>query len=396
MKGLVTSSTDVSQPRNTPLILSYTRHFGQRCYKNSGTIVNICDAFPVELLIQNPINPDFMTAMIRSIHFPRLKFVGFFSAVAICGAQAAPTMHSIEDLKSVQSKINKVVTKVLPATVSLFSARNGASGSGVIINKGGLILTAGHVVRGAEEMTIVFPDGKQARGKVLGANYTRDSAMIQIINQPKTGSWPYAEVGTSKTLTTGDLVVALGHAGGFDPVRTPPVRFGRVITHQSNKFLSTDCALIGGDSGGPLFDLDGKVIGIHSSIGTDLSSNNHAGIEGFHQDWKKLQAGKTWGSLGGSNLGDPDSPVIGIDAADAPRGGTSILHVYPGSPASKAGLRVGDVIRTIGGRNIRNLRVLNAAIAEYKPGQSIKIRITRGKESLLRNLILGRRGDFTP
>ncbi len=115
--------------------------------------------------------------------------------------------------------------------------------------------------------------------------------LIQIIDQPKTGSWPYAEVGTSKTLTTGDLVVALGHAGGFDPVRTPPVRFGRIITHQSNKFLSTDCTLIGGDSGGPLFDLNGKVIGIHSSIGTDLSSNNHASIEGFHQDWKKLQAG---------------------------------------------------------------------------------------------------------
>jgi len=358
--------------------------------------MNICDAFPVEPLIQDLITPDYMTTMIRTIHFSLLSFIGFASAMMTCGTQAAPTMQSIDDLKSIESKVHKVVTKVIPATVSLFSARNGASGSGVIVNKGGLILTAGHVVRGAEEMTIVFPDGKQARGRVLGANYTRDSAMIQIIDQPKKGAWPHAEVGTSKNLTTGDLVIALGHAGGFDPVRTPPVRFGRIITHGANKFLSTDCTLIGGDSGGPLFDLDGKVIGIHSSIGTDLSSNNHAGIEGFHQDWKKLQAGETWGSLGGSNLGDPDAPVIGIDAADAPRGGISILHVYRGSAASKAGLRVGDVIHTINGINIRNLRVLHATIAEHKPGQSIKIRITRGEKVLLRNLILGRRGDIAP
>ncbi len=354
-------------------------------------MVNICDAFPVELLIKDIINPDFMTPMIRSLHF---SIVGFLSVIVICGGQAAPTMQSIEDLKSVQNKVNKVVAKVLPATVSLFSAKNGASGSGVIVNKDGLILTAGHVVRGAEEMTIVFPDGKQARGKVLGANYTRDAAMIQIIDKPKSGSWPYAEVGTSKTLATGDLVIALGHAGGFDPVRTPPVRFGRVITHRTNKFLSTDCTLIGGDSGGPLFDLDGKVVGIHSSIGADLTSNNHAGIEGFHQDWKKLQAGETWGSLGGSNLGDPDAPVIGIDAVEAPRGGVSIQRIYQDSPASKADLRVGDVIRTISGRNIRNLRALYAAIAHHKSGQSIKIRITRGQESLFRNLTLGRRGDI--
>ena len=203
--------------------------------------------------------------------------------------------------------------KVLPATISLFSTKSGASGSGVVVSKDGLILTAGHVVRGSDEMTVVFPNGKQATGKVLGANYTRDTAMVQIMDPKPTFGWPHAGIGKSQKLASGDLVIALGHAGGYDPVRTPPVRFGRVIAQGQDHFLNTDCTLIGGDSGGPLFDLNGSVVGIHSSIGDSLSSNNHAGITGVLQDWEKLKKGETWGSLGGSSLLDnPDAPVIGI------------------------------------------------------------------------------------
>lgn len=315
----------------------------------------------------------------------------FFSPV-----QASPPVQSLKDLESLQTKVTEVVKRVTPATVSLFSARNGASGSGIIVSKDGLILTAGHVVRGAEEMTVIFPNGKQARAKVLGAHYTRDSAMAQIIDQPPGGSWPHVEVGHSRSLESGDLVVALGHAGGFDPIRTPPVRFGRIIARGPNQFISTDCTLIGGDSGGPLFDLHGRVIGIHSSIGASLSSNNHAGIEGFHQDWEKLKKGITWGRLGGSGLDDPDAPVIGIITGDSARGGVSIRHVFAGGPASQAGLRAGDIIRTINHRKIPNLRILHAAIARYKPGDTIKVRITRGGNSLVRSITLGRRGDVLP
>jgi serine protease Do len=331
--------------------------------------------------------------MIRITNFLALGLLPF---LILSGAQAAPPVQSIKDLKSLQTKIAEVVKKVTPATVSLFSARNGASGSGVIVSKDGLILTAGHVVRGAEEMTVIFPSGKQARAKLLGANYTHDAAMIQIIDKPPGDSWPYAEVGHSKSLNSGDLVIALGHAGGFDPIRTPPVRFGRIIARGPNQFISTDCTLIGGDSGGPLFDLDGRVIGIHSSIGNSLSSNNHAGIEGFRQDWEKLKKGKTWGRLGGSGLDNPDAPVLGIITRDSARGGVGIRHIFDGCPASQVDLRSGDIIRTINKRNIPNLRVLHAAISRHKPGDTIKIRITRGGNSLIRSITLGRRGDILP
>ena len=344
-------------------------------------------------------NPVFM----RTYFTKPMMFATIFAPamLAIQPLAAAPSPQNISQLKSLEQKVTGVVQKVLPATISLFSTKSGASGSGVVVSKDGLILTAGHVVRGSDEMTVVFPNGKQATGKVLGANYTRDTAMIQIMDPKPTFGWPHAGIGKSRKLDSGDLVIALGHAGGYDPVRTPPVRFGRVIAQGQDHFLSTDCTLIGGDSGGPLFDLNGSVVGIHSSIGESLSSNNHAGITGVLQDWKKLEKGETWGRLGGSSLLDnPDAPVIGIitgrPSKSDIRSGISIRHVFEGGPAGKAGLRAGDIINNINDKNIPDLRTLHIVIAQHEPGETITIRLIRGQNRLTRKLTLGRRGDIIP
>lgn len=304
---------------------------------------------------------------------------------------AAPPVKTLKELQALQHKVSSVAQKVQPATVSLFSAKNGASGSGVIVNRDGLILTAAHVVRGAEEMNVIFPDGTEARGKVLGANYTRDAAMIQITGK---GPWPYAPIGHSKNLKSGDFVVALGHAGGFDAVRTPPVRFGRVLATGSGGFINTDCTLIGGDSGGPLFDLEGRVIAIHSSIGLSLNINNHTGIDGFRRDWERLKRGESWGKLGASTLEDPDNPVIGIYTGRTIGGGVIVTDVVPNGPAHKAGLQRGDIIRSIAGEYIRNQRRLNAVIFQFKPGDSVKVEILRQRKTLTRKVVLGRRGEL--
>jgi serine protease Do len=308
---------------------------------------------------------------------------------------AVPRPQDISQLKSLEQKVTGVVQKVLPATISLFSMKNGASGSGVVVSKDGLILTAGHVVRGSDEMTVIFPNGKQAQGKVLGANYTRDIAMVQITDPKPTFGWPHTSVGKAQKITTGDLVIALGHAGGYDPVRTPPVRFGRMIARGLDQFISTDCTLIGGDSGGPLFDLRGNIVGIHSSIGELLSSNNHASIEGILEDWDKLKKGDTWGTLGeNSMLDNPDAPVIGIITGMPTDKGISIRRVFEGSPAGEGGLRAGDVISEIANKPTPDLRTLHIVIAQHRPGDIVKIRLARGNDFLTRNITLGRRGDI--
>jgi serine protease Do len=241
-------------------------------------------------------------------------------------------------------------------------------------------------------MLVVFPDGKQVQGRVLGANYSRDMAMVRIQDK---GRWPYVELGASKTLDAGDWVVALGHSAGFDPARTPPVRFGRVISKGPGNFLTTDCTLIGGDSGGPLFDLDGRVVAIHSSIGQSLANNNHAGIDGFREDWERMQAGETWGELSLNPFANPEMPVLGIGMAMM-RGlkGVIVENVVQGSPAAAAGVRSGDVITSLDGSPVGDGGELLQLLAKRQAGDEVKLGVRRDQQTLQMNVTLKRRSEL--
>jgi serine protease Do len=227
-------------------------------------------------------------------------------------------------------------------------------------------------------------------GKVLGANFSKDIAMVQITRR---GPWPFAEMGTSKSLTAGDWVLALGHSAGFDAARTPPVRFGRVISRGPGYFLTTDCTLIGGDSGGPLFDLDGKIIGINSSIGVSFKNNNHAGVDGFKQDWDRIKGGEAWGKLSIDPLGNPDTPALGI-GFDCFRGvrGVTVTELIPRSPAAAAGVRRGDVIQTLNGSEISEKSQFLQIIAKQRPADTLKLGILRDRTPLVVDVELSSRG----
>jgi serine protease Do len=307
--------------------------------------------------------------------------------------QARQASRTLADLVELEAKVEAVARKVQPATVALLSERTGSSGSGVLASKDGLILTAAHVVQGAEELLVVFPDGKQVQGKVLGANYSKDIAMVQIASSQ--GKWPFATLGSSKALDAGDWVVALGHSAGFDAGRSPPVRFGRVVSKGPGNFLTTDCTLIGGDSGGPLFDLDGCIIGIHSSIGQSLTNNNHAGIDGFREDWDRIRAGETWGALSMNPFANPEMPVLGIGMAMM-RGvkGVIVESVVAGSPAAAAGVRTGDVIRTLDGSAVRNGGELLQMLAKRQAGDPVNLGLLRDKQSLEVKVTLKRRNEL--
>jgi serine protease Do len=303
------------------------------------------------------------------------------------GVRADEAVRSIVAVGALEARVKVVTEKALAATVSLYSNENGSSGSGVVVSEDGVVLTAAHVVNGLEESIAVFPDGSQAKATVLGMDRTRDSALVQLQGR---GPWPFVEVGDSDPLKAGDFVVALGHAGGFDPLRTPPVRFGRVLGRNELGYLVTDCTLIGGDSGGPLFDLEGRVVAIHSSIGAELMVNNHRGVSDFRRQWERLRNGEVWGRLSWNPLSNPDRPVLGIEVARETRGGVVVGRVAAGSPAERAGLRRGDLVREVDGAAVRSFRGLLAALAERAPGEVVKVTLERNGRRLERELKLAR------
>ena len=302
---------------------------------------------------------------------------------------ASEPVRDLKDLAKLEGKVEAVAAKAMPATVALLSEKTGSSGSGVITTADGLILTAAHVVQGAEELLVVFPDGEQVPGKVLGANYSKDIAMVQITRK---GPWPFAAMGASKPLAAGDWLIALGHSAGFDAARTPPVRFGRVVSKGPGNFLTTDCTLIGGDSGGPLFDLDGKIVGINSSIGVSLTNNNHAGIDGFKEDWERIRAGEAWGRLSMNPFANPEMPVLGIGMGMRRASkGVPVESVVPESPAAAAGVRPGDVIESLDGSSIGDANKLLQVLAKKQPGDTVKLGLLRDRKSLEVQVVLARR-----
>jgi serine protease Do len=315
-----------------------------------------------------------------------MKHPRFFHGVAaavLASALLQPAwsrepVGSIEDIRKLEGKIASVAEKAMKSTVALISEESGASGSGVITSADGLILTAAHVIEGAEQVLVVFPDGKQVKGKVLGANMSKDIGMVQIEEK---GAWPFMERGESRPLEAGDWVIAMGHSTGFDPARTPPVRFGSVVSDGPGNFLTTDCTLIGGDSGGPLFDLNGKVVGINSSIGDALKNNNHAGVDGFKEDWDRLVAGEVWGQLQMDPMSNPERAVMGIELGAPVRGGGIIIASVK-EHASKAGIRPGDILLSVEGKKVRDGRALQIFLAKKQAGDKVSISILRAEQPL--------------
>jgi len=314
--------------------------------------------------------------------------VALMGSAAVWAEDPPPSSPSLTEFKEREHRVKDVVARVLPAVVAITSDTPIGTGSGVIINEQGLILTAAHVTDAItdngkrKDVVVVLPDGQRARGEVLGANRTTDSAMVRII-EPALKDWPFAIMGTSDDVAKGSWVVALGQPGGFEDDRTPPVRVGRIWGRDNFGAFFSDCTLIGGDSGGPLFDLDGKLIGIHSSIGGPLTVNRHVGIDNFHTDWARLTKGEVWGEL---TLGetDPERPAIGATLDEKSSPGVRVESVVPESPAALAGMREGDVITHFQGTELANYLSFIRLISRQQAGDPVQLRLQRaGNETSL-------------
>ena len=240
-----------------------------------------------------------------------------------------------QDLLEIEKQIADTLIQSKKAVVSIETS-DGA-GSGVIVSANGLVLTAAHVIgeRG-KRLTIILYDGKKVSALSLGGSVFSDAGMLRIDTNE---TLHFASLAKFKDSKLGDWCYALGHPNGFNESRGQVLRVGRIIGKQ-DETMQTDCRLLGGDSGGPLFDLEGQVIGIHSRISQLPDENFHIPIETFLSNWDFFMNEEF---LSNKKLLEGGLGVASTWTQD----GLTILGVVPNSPAEKCGLLEGDLLISI-------------------------------------------------
>jgi serine protease Do len=286
------------------------------------------------------------------------------------------TPQDVADLRQIQDQLQRVLPQVIASTVAVQAGRS--AGSGVVVSADGLVLTAGHVTaRAGRRVSVVLPDGRRLRGRSLGACHDCDAGLVRLDNPPEDLPFvPQAEADAEP----GDWVITTGHPGGIVEDRAPPVRLGRVLWRQG-EVICTDCTLVGGDSGGPLCNLRGEVVGIHSSIGPRITHNFHVPIGEFRTIWERLLAGEVWG--GEIHRGEPaaDRPLLGVTGRTE-QGQCLISAVFPSMPAEQAGVQAGDIVVSVGGQSIDSFEQLARIVFFKQPGDVLKLEVRRNAEVL--------------
>lgn len=298
--------------------------------------------------------------------------------------------RTLDELKALEKQQARVAASIEAVTVNV--QQGSAQGSGVIIRSDGYVLTAAHVAgKPGRDAWVVFSDGTRVAAKTMGMDRDRDAGLIKITDSDRV--WPHASIGKSSELEIGQWVIAAGHPGGWQVNRGSVIRVGRVLAIRVNRnatdekrkkphTLFTDCTLIGGDSGGPLFDLEGKLVGIHSRIGTELEDNMHVPIDVFLEDWKRLTKGEAWGVLPGYR------PIIGVKGVPDSNN-TIVQEVYKNSPASAAGIAEGDEIVSFDGNETKTFDELISAVQQCLPGDRVEVVVKRAGQRLKMALTVG-------
>lgn len=304
--------------------------------------------------------------------------ISTFCFRSICVVLAsATTLHAAEfDVSSLQKRIYSTIEAVTPAVVSIRG--RGVTFSGVIVSEDGHVLSAGHAVRPGERYQVLLPDGRRLNARGKGSNSQADCALLQIASE--VDNLPFVQMGESKSLVRNQPCLSISFPGGQGTRGVPAVRFGRLVrSGGGNGMLQSTAAMEPGDSGGPLFDLEGRVIGIHSRIGRSMERNYEVPVDTFRKFWNELNREQTFTQSG------PPVPTLGFRAKGQRDGtGVGVRDVVDDSLADKHGIKPDDVIQSVYDTATPSVSVLRRALiaARDEGAQEIVVKILRGENSL--------------
>jgi serine protease Do len=272
---------------------------------------------------------------------------------------------------------------------------NGA-GTGFIIDKGaGLILTNNHVVENATKIKVTLygedkTDDEGHDAKVVGRDPLTDSALIELVDKVAVKGMQEARFGDSGQMQPGDWVMAIGNPFGYDHTVTVGVISGlsRPFTVQPQRtvnMLQTDAAINPGNSGGPLLNVRGEVVGINTAILSNRMANIGIGfavpINLVRELLPQLRTGKvTRGKIGVTIQASRITPEDAEDLGLPDRKGAVVREVERGGPASRAGIKAGDVVIEFNGRKVENDKSLVDMVVVTKPGTSVPVKVIREKQ----------------
>jgi serine protease Do len=280
--------------------------------------------------------------------------------------------------------------------------KSSALGSGFIIDKEGIVITNNHVIQGAEDILVRVNGDKEYKAKVLGADPGMDIAVLKMETDEK---FIPVEFGDSDKARIGDWVIAIGNPFGFGGTVTSGIISARnrsIGLSRYEDFIQTDASINQGNSGGPLFNMDGDVIGINTAIlgpsgsigiGFAIPSNNAQRVIN-----QLIEFGETKRGWLGVRIQYVTNEIAEIEKLDKPRGAL-VASVAEGSPSEDAGIKAGDIILEFDGKIINEMNELPKIVAATDVGKKVNVKVWRNQRELTKVIILGRletSSDFKP
>ena len=280
--------------------------------------------------------------------------------------------------------------------------RTSALGSGFIIDAEGIVVTNNHVIQGAEDIFVTVNGEKEYEAEIVGADPLSDIAVLKIKSKEK---FSPVNFGNSDKARVGDWVIAIGNPFGLGGTVTSGIISARnrsIGLSRYEDYIQTDASINSGNSGGPLFDMNGDVIGINTailgqsgSIGIGFSIPSNSAKKVINQ---LIEFGETKRGWLGVRIQTVTKEIAEVENLDEPRGAL-VASVADGSPSEKGGIKSGDIILEFDGKRINEMSELPKIVAETEVGSTVNVKVWRNKREVTKKIVLGRletSEDFKP